>query len=46
MTGNIIILYMYNKNYDQMMYSSWDMVLNRWTDRQMVEQKNWHIEVV
>ena len=29
------------KNYDQMMYSSWDMV----RDRQMDGQKKWHIEV-
>ena len=30
---DIIILHMCTKNYDQMMYSSWDMVCNRWTDR-------------
>ena len=28
-----------------MMYGSWDMVCNRWTDVQIDEQKNWHIEV-
>ena len=27
--GDIIILHMYNKNYDQMMYASWDMVCDR-----------------
>ena len=27
-----IILQMYSINYDYMMYSSWDMVHNRWTD--------------
>ena len=31
-TGDIIILKMCTKNYDQMMYGSWDMVCNRWTD--------------
>ena len=39
--GDIIILHMCTKNYDQMMYSSWDMVHNR----QMDGQKKWHIEV-
>ena len=39
--GNIIILHMCTKNNDQMMYGSWDMVHNRWTDR----VKKWHIEV-
>ena len=33
MHGHIIILHRCTKNYDQMMYSSWDMV------------KKWHIEV-
>ena len=31
--GDIIILHMCTKNYDQMRYGSWDMVRNRWTDR-------------
>ena len=35
--GDIIILHMCTKNYDQMMYSSWDMVRNRqkdgWTEK-------------
>ena len=48
MPGDIIILHMCTKNYDQMMYSSWDMVHNRWkdrcTDRQMDEWK-WHIDL-
>ena len=35
MPGDIIILHMCTKNYDQMMYSSWDMVSNRQTDEQM-----------
>ena len=39
--GNIIILHKSTKNYGQMMYSSWDMLRNRQTDR----QKKWHIEV-
>ena len=37
--GNIIILHMCNQNYDQMMYSSWDMLCDGQTDR----QKKWHI---
>ena len=35
--GDIIILHMCNKNYDQMManlYGSWDMVHDRQTDEQ------------
>ena len=47
--GDIIILLKCTKNYDQIMYSSWDMVYNRWTDkwtdRLMDEVKKWHIEV-
>ena len=34
----IIILHMCTKKYDQMMYASWDIVCDRWTDRQM---DNW-----
>ena len=34
MPGDIIILHMCTKNYDQMMYGSWDMVHNRQTDGQ------------
>ena len=30
-----MILHIYTKKYDQMMYSSSDMLHNRWTDRQM-----------
>ena len=33
MPGGIIILYKRNKNYDQMMYGSWDMVRNGRTHR-------------
>ena len=32
---DIIILHIYPKTYDQMMYSSWEMVCNRQTDGQM-----------
>ena len=39
--GDIIILHMYTKNYNQMMCDSWDMVHNEW----MNGQKKWHIEV-
>ena len=31
---------MWNKNYDQMMYGSWDMV----RDRRMEGRKKWHVE--
>ena len=31
--ADIINLHMCTKNYDQMIYSSWDMVRNWWTDR-------------
>ena len=30
--------YTFPKNYDQMMYSSWDMVRDRWTDRRTDER--------
>ena len=47
--GDIIILHMCTKNYDHKIYSSWDMVCNRWMDRLtdgwMDRQKKWHIEV-
>ena len=29
---DIITLHKCTKNYDHMMYGSWDMVYNRWTD--------------
>ena len=32
--GDIIILHMCTKNDDHMMYRSWDMVRDRWTDEQ------------
>ena len=41
---NIIILHMCTKNYDQMMYGSWDMVCDRWMDGQTDGWKRWHIE--
>ena len=47
--GDIIILHTCTKNYDRMMYGSWDMVHNRRTDRQTERWtdrwKKWHIEV-
>ena len=33
--GDIIILHMCTKNYDQVMYGSWDMMRDVWTDRLM-----------
>ena len=45
MPGDIITFHMCTKNYDQMMYSSWDMVRNGQMDRQIDGRKNWHIEV-
>ena len=35
MPGDIIILHMCTKNYDQVMYGSWDMMRDVWTDRLM-----------
>ena len=35
MPGNLIILQMCTKNYDLMMYASWDMMCNRQMDRRM-----------
>ena len=32
--GDFIILHLYNKNHDHMMYSFWDMVHNGWKDGQ------------
>ena len=50
MPGDIIILYMCTKNYDHMMYGSWDLVHDGWmdgrTDRGTGGQKKWHIEWV
>ena len=45
MPGDIIILHMCTKNYDQMMYGSWDMVRDGQTDRRTDGRKKWHIEV-
>ena len=44
-TPGDIILHMCTKNYGQMTYGSWDMVCDRWTDRQTDGQKKWHIDV-
>ena len=43
--GDIIILDMCTKNYDQMMYGSRDMMHDRWTDRRTDGQKKYQIEV-
>ena len=55
--GDIIISHMCNKNHDQMMYGSWDILCNRqtdgrmdgqmdgWTDRWTDGRKMWHTEV-
>ena len=40
--GDIIILYMCTKNYDQMRYGSWNMMRDRRTDRRTEKR---HIEV-
>ena len=52
-TQDIITLLICTKNFDQMMYGSWDMVCDRLTDRQMdgwTDEwtdglKKWHIKV-
>ena len=52
-TPGDIILHMCTKNYDHMMYGSWDMKRDRQTDRQTDrrmdrwtdQRKKWHIEV-
>ena len=46
--GDIIILHMCNKNYDQMMYGSWDMdaiVREGQKDWRTDGRKKWHIKV-
>ena len=43
--GDIIIWQMCTRNYGQMMYGSWDMLCDRWTDRQTNVWKKWNIEV-
>ena len=49
MLADTIILHMCTKTYDQMMYNSWDIMLDRrtdgWMDRWMDGQKKWHREV-
>ena len=45
MSRNIIILHMYSKNYDQMMYNSWNTVHNGRTDGRTDRWKKWHMEV-
>ena len=39
--GDIIMLHMCTKNYNQLMYSFWDMVNDRQMDRWMDGQKKW-----
>ena len=39
--GDIIILHKCTKNYDKMVYGSWDMLCDGWTDG----RKKWHTEV-
>ena len=41
--GDVIILHMCVKNYDQMMYCSWDMVRDGRTDGRT--DGKWHVEV-
>ena len=45
----MIILHMCTKNYDHMIFGSWDMVCNGWTDGQIDwwtnGKKKWHTEV-
>ena len=36
--GDIIILHMCTKNYDKIMYSSWDMACDRWTADRWIEK--------
>ena len=43
--GNIIILHTCTKNYDQVMYGSWDMVCDGQMDGRTDWRKKWHIEV-
>ena len=44
MPGDIIISHIYNKNYDQMMYDSWDMMQDRQMDGWMDKWKKLYIE--
>ena len=44
--GDIIILHMCAKNYDQMMYGSWDMVCNGRMDKQTDRQTEGQMEKV
>ena len=43
--GDIIILNTCAKNYDDMMYGSWDTVRDGQTDGRMDEWKKWHKEM-
>ena len=46
MPGDIIILHMCTKTYDQIMYGSWDMVPEGQTDGQTARQTDKQIEKV
>ena len=46
MPGDIIIFHMCTKNNDHMMYSSWNMMHDRWTDRQTEGQMDGWMEKV
>ena len=41
--GDITILQIRTKNYDKMMYGSWDMVCDGWTRTD--GRKKWHVDV-
>ena len=43
MPGGIIILHKCTKNYDQMMYCSWDLVRDGWMGGRMDRWKKWHV---
>ena len=43
--GDIIILHMCTKNYDEMKYDSWDMVRDGRTDGRTDGRKKWQVEV-
>ena len=46
MPGDIIIFHMCTKSNDHMMYSSWNMMHDRWTDRQTEGQMDGWMEKV
>ena len=42
--GDIITLHMCTKNNDHMMYGSWNIICDEWTDG-WIDTKKWHKEV-